>query len=144
MITIEVATEDDIYEVSLLWEALYKELYSNINPNKALWCLQHSQLLKIPNYIMYVAKDNVDNIIGFINAAIVHDPIIDKLQCNGYDLYTDPACKDKDKVAYKLYRAILKWIKNNNCEVFTFVCTKDNLNMWLKKGYECCSYIVRR
>lgn len=130
-------TEIDL--VAVLWLKMVKELDSTLNPNVEWWKAHVYEFLKY-DYFMLVAEID-KKIVGFIDFIMFAEPTTSKFHCIGQHFYVLSEYRNSS-VAGRLYKAVVKLSKKFGAQHWELFCSKNELPMWKKLGYQQRKFIL--
>jgi len=135
-------SKSDIEQVSRLWLQMIVELSPSLTPNVEWWKEIANNLFNAGIYYLIVAEE--EGILkGFIDGMLFPEPSTGRVHGVGQHMYVRPNYR-KAIVAPRLYRKLIKVLRNNGATVLELFCFNNERAFWEKKGYRPLRQLMRR
>ena len=140
-IEIVEANVADLPELSVLWEAMIKEVMPDARPNHAWWMRYVAEYFKHSDYKCFKAKD-CGVTVGFIDGMLFADPSIGEVTAHGLNFYVLPVYRGI--VGARLYLKLVKEGKARGAKYIDLICYKNTTPLWEEFGMNAVRRIMRK
>ena len=119
--------ENDLPELSILWEMMVKEIFPDASPKIDWWIDYTKSFMLHGDYKCFKAVIN-NIIIGFIDGMLIKDPSLGKIVAAGMSYFVIK--KYRGMVGARLYLKLVKEGKKRGAEMVQLICYQNNISQW--------------